>query len=78
MGIGIGNLRFFQEVSHISKPRAGHPEKHVVIIAYLADWVSGELKAIDCQDAKLVPAGDLGKFDFLEADQEIIRKLISE
>ena len=78
LGIGIGNLRFFQEVSHITKSRTGQMGKHIVIKAYLADWTGGELKLTDCQDAKLVIAEDLGKFDFLDADREIIRKLKSE
>jgi len=76
LGIWIGNLRFFQVVSHMSKTRAGQPGKHVVINAYLADWISGELQSIDCQDARIVSLEDFGRFDFLDADREIIRKLI--
>ncbi|MFH0737344.1 MAG: (deoxy)nucleoside triphosphate pyrophosphohydrolase [Candidatus Micrarchaeota archaeon] len=45
--------------------------------AYLAEWASGEAKALDCRDFRWVAADELRGFDFAEADLPIVAKLLN-
>jgi 8-oxo-dGTP diphosphatase len=71
LGISIGNLKEFDTVM-ASSPR--HPQ--IKIIAYLADWLGGELRLTGCKDAKLVDQNQFGSYDLLEADRKLAAELI--
>lgn len=49
---------------------------HIILIAYLADWVNGECLNLDCQSFKWINIKDLLNYDFAEADKKIIEELI--
>jgi 8-oxo-dGTP diphosphatase len=69
LGISIGNLRIFEATSSVNSPGSRHP--HIIIISYLADWVGGEIKLLECKDARMVAQEELGSYDLIEADGEI-------
>jgi 8-oxo-dGTP diphosphatase len=75
LGISIGNLRVFSVTSSTNPP--GSRYRHIVMISYLADWKGGKMRLLDCQDARLVALRDLGKFDLIEGDSDIVRLLQS-
>ena len=47
----------------------------ITLQAYLAGWVSGEAKALDCKDFRWVKADELKDFGFAEADLPIVERL---
>lgn len=66
---------FFDLVSHIYESPAGRA--HVVILAYRARLVGGELKFLDVADAKWIRASELAGFDFAHADLPFVEKLLN-
>ncbi|MFP4567667.1 MAG: (deoxy)nucleoside triphosphate pyrophosphohydrolase [Candidatus Woesearchaeota archaeon] len=55
----------------------GADKIHVILIAYLADFVKGDIAAIDCQNYKWVDPCELSGFDFVVADISLLNKYIS-
>jgi 8-oxo-dGTP diphosphatase len=49
---------------------------HIILLVYFADWIKGEVKHIECDDAKLICYEDLLKYDFAAADVPIIDDII--
>ncbi len=72
LGIDIENLRVFDVTSSVN-PKSRYP--HIVMISYLADWKSGEMKLLDCKDAKMVKLEQLDKFDLIQGDAELVLSL---
>ncbi len=72
LGISIGNLRVFDVISSVN-PNSRYP--HIVIISYLANWLSGEIKLLDCKDARMVALEELQSYDLIQADAEIVSSL---
>jgi 8-oxo-dGTP diphosphatase len=70
LGITISNLRVFTVTS---SRNSRNP--HIIMISYLADWKSGKIRTLDCQDALMVKSDELDKFDLIEGDEEIVRRL---
>lgn len=66
--------RIFSTNSHIYTK--GTKKYHVIILAFLADYVSGDLKNIECQDSKWVSLSELKEYVFAEADEAIIEELL--
>jgi mutator protein MutT len=54
-----------------------YPERKVSIRFYRCDWVSGEPLAVGCQDFKWVAANELSRFQFPEADAQLVARLQS-
>ncbi len=50
-------------------------DHHVVVLAFLATFHSGELKNIDVQDSRWVSLEELKKYDFAAADLQILDKI---
>jgi 8-oxo-dGTP diphosphatase len=48
---------------------------HILLLCYLCRYLSGDPKAIDCNDIRWVGVDDLPRFDFAAADLPIIEKL---
>ncbi len=48
------------------------------LVAYLADWVSGEPKAIEVKGFRYVAREELPGFEWAEADKPIVRKLLAQ
>jgi 8-oxo-dGTP diphosphatase len=48
---------------------------HVILLVYFADWVSGEVKHIECDDTALIDCNDLKRYDFTAADIPIIDEI---
>jgi mutator protein MutT len=45
-----------------------YPDRKVILHFHWYEYLSGEAKALDCQDFKWVNAGELEQYDFAEAD----------
>jgi 8-oxo-dGTP diphosphatase len=50
---------------------------NVLILAYSCTWISGEIKHLEVADHRWVAAENLRDYDILEADQPIIKKLLT-
>jgi 8-oxo-dGTP diphosphatase len=48
---------------------------HVILLVFLADYVSGTLKNLDVQDSKWVLKKDLKNYEFVSGDKSLIKKL---
>jgi 8-oxo-dGTP diphosphatase len=51
------------------------PTDRIVLMVFLADYVSGTLKNIGCADSRWVKADELGGFEFAAPDIPVARKL---
>lgn len=49
---------------------------HVVLIFYECEYISGEIRLLDCQDARWVFAEELNQYDFAKADIAIVKKIM--
>ncbi len=48
---------------------------NILLMVFLADYVSGKVKNKGCQDSKWVAARELADFDFAGADIPVVKKL---
>lgn len=53
-----------------------YPTKKISLHFYLCDWISGEPRALECQDFRWIVADELKDFKFPEGDEEILRDLV--
>ncbi|MDD5340573.1 MAG: (deoxy)nucleoside triphosphate pyrophosphohydrolase [Candidatus ainarchaeum sp.] len=51
---------------------------NILLLVFLADYVSGKVKNIGCQDSRWVRADALKGFDFANADLPVVKKLASD
>ena len=51
-------------------------KQQILILAFLADYKSGEIKLNEHQAVEWVDIADLEKYDFLEADKKIVGDLV--
>ena len=63
-------------VSHVYL--MGDEKTHVVLLAYFADFVEGEVTLNDYTDAKWIDYEELNNYGFIAADQPIIKELLLE
>jgi mutator protein MutT len=75
LGIIISIDRLFMKTTHTYIKN--NEEFPVTLMVYLADWMSGDVKNIDCQASKWVDAIQIPNFDFADADIPIINKLLN-
>lgn len=47
---------------------------HIVLIAYLVQWISGEAQNLECQDSKWVKINELQNYEFVAGDIPIMEK----
>ncbi|MFH1013369.1 MAG: (deoxy)nucleoside triphosphate pyrophosphohydrolase [Thermoplasmatota archaeon] len=74
LGVTISIDRLFLRTTHTyMKQNVKFP---ITLIAYLTDWVAGEIQHIDCQDSRWVDSSDITLYDFAEADVPIVKKLL--
>jgi 8-oxo-dGTP diphosphatase len=50
---------------------------NILLLVFLADYVSGKVENKGCQDSRWVGAGELNAFDFAAADIPVVKKLVS-
>jgi 8-oxo-dGTP diphosphatase len=50
---------------------------HILLMIFLTDYVSGEVKNLDVQDSRWVLRKELKKFDFVSGDKKLITDLVS-
>ncbi len=74
LGINISVGSIFTISSHIYKK--GNKKHHILLLAFLAGYVSGKLKNIGCQDSRWVSRTELKNFEFAEADIAVVKKLL--
>ncbi len=74
LGITISIDRLFMETTHIYMKN--NQEFPITLIVFLADWIKGEKRNIDCQDSKWINPSDLMMFDFSAADVPIVEKYL--
>jgi len=48
---------------------------NILLLVFLAEYVSGKVENNGCQDSKWVRAGELKDFDFAGADIPVVKKL---
>lgn len=63
-------------VSHVYA--MGNEKTHVILLAYFADFVDGEIALNDYADAKWVDYEELNNYGFIAADKAIIKELLME
>jgi 8-oxo-dGTP diphosphatase len=73
LGIDIEVGEFFTMNSHIYNFRGKNI--HIILLAYFAVWVSGEVELIDCKDAKWIQKKELKNYEFAAADIPFVEKL---
>ena len=66
--------RLFTLKSHVYKQDGMNV--HVILLAYLTDYKSGELKNLECQDSRWVDPSELTSFDLVEADKTIVKEFL--
>ena len=54
-----------------------YPDRSVLLLFYACRYLSGNVRAIDCADFAWVEPSRLQEYDFLAADQDLIRRLAS-
>lgn len=55
-----------------------YPEYSVLLLFYMCDWISGEAHAYECNAFEWINPRNLLRYDFLEADRDLIHNLASE
>ncbi|WP_069649936.1 (deoxy)nucleoside triphosphate pyrophosphohydrolase [Caloranaerobacter ferrireducens] len=51
-------------------------EKKILLLCYLARYIKGTPKTLECNDFRWVKIKDLEKYDFSEADKKVLEKLL--
>lgn len=51
-----------------------YADRDVLVLFYMCQIVSGEPRAVDCNDIRWVTPGDLPRFDFAGADAQFVRR----
>ena len=74
LGITISIDRLFMKTTHIYMKN--NQEFPITLIVFLADWIKGKKRNIDCQDSKWINPSDLMMFDFSAADVPIVEKYL--
>ena len=69
LGIEIRDPVRFMIIQH------EYPDRNVEINFFLCSWVPGEIKLLGCADFRWVSPGELSKFTFLPADEQVIAQL---
>ncbi|MFH1825655.1 MAG: NUDIX domain-containing protein, partial [Candidatus Firestonebacteria bacterium] len=75
LNIKIDIDKLFSVNSHVYEKESD--KHHVVLITFLAKYVSGDLKNIDCQNSKWVKLNELKDYDFVPADIQIVDQLLN-
>jgi mutator protein MutT len=75
LGITISIEKLFLKTRHVYiKDNKKFP---IIVMAFLADWLEGDARNIDCQDFKWIDINDLKRYDFVAADIPIVDKLLA-
>ncbi len=53
-------------------------KREIKLITYLCEILEGELRCIGCSDFRWISSKELRNFDFVEADLEVVGKLINQ
>jgi 8-oxo-dGTP diphosphatase len=65
------------EVGEIFKVvKQDYSDRVILLLAYECNYISGELKTIDCNDYKWVKKSEIKKYDIALADIPIVEKLV--
>jgi 8-oxo-dGTP diphosphatase len=71
-GIEVAVLEFFGEsIFH-------YTTGSIRLVAYLVDWIDGEMSPIDHQDCRWVSFDDLKSYEFVPADVPFVQKLMRD
>ena len=72
-GVSIANLRLIDVVDGLMRDAEGALERHLTLVDYRADWVSGEPRAgDDALDARWVPISELPQYKLWSETTRII------
>ena len=75
LGITISINRFLIKTTyHYEKDGTIFP---ITLMAYIVDWMDGDVKNIECQDSRWVAIDDLSKYPFAAADMSILNEFLS-
>lgn len=55
-----------------------YEELTILLLCYSAKYVSGDIKAIECNDYRWVDIEELERFYFADADMPIVKKLVKK
>ena len=76
IGIEITVDKLYTLISHVYKKEG--KQIHMIMLAFLADWVSGEAEPLECQEVQWVHLQEMMEFDWVIADVAIVEKLVAE
>ena len=71
LGVEIRVMRIVETVFH------RYPDRSILLLFYECEWISGDPRAIDCNAFAWAEPARLVDFDFLQADIDFIKRLIS-
>ena len=74
LDIEIAVESLFSVESHIYEKKG--KKYHIILVIYLAKYLRGDTKPVDCQDYAWIKKTDFSKYDFVAADIPIIEKYI--
>jgi 8-oxo-dGTP diphosphatase len=76
LGITVKAGSFYDLISHVYDQNG--LKRHVVVLFYLCEIVSGEPEAIDCQDLKWVTREGMTDIIYVEGDRPIVERVIND
>lgn len=72
LNININITSLYTVKSHIYNKN--QTKTQVILIVFVAKYLSGDIQTIDCQDYAWITKEDLKKYEFVQADQSIAHK----
>ncbi len=72
-GVQVAELRLVDAVDALFRDECGSLIRHLTLIDYRADWVSGEARpGEDAAEARWVPIADLGRYALWDQTERVI------
>jgi 8-oxo-dGTP diphosphatase len=71
-GVEVAVQEFFGESNY------DYSHGSIRLVAYLVDWIDGEMSPVDHQDCRWVSFDDLKSYEFVPADVPFVQKLIKD
>ena len=76
LGIQVKAGSFYDLISHVYDQNG--LKRHVVVLFYLCDIISGVPEAIDCQDLKWVTRESMADLMYVEGDRPIVERILND
>lgn len=73
LGIKIQVKKLHTVLSHVYDFRG--KKLHVILLVFLTDYVSGEVRNLDVQDSRWVTKKEMKEFEFVSGDRKLVKEL---